>query len=71
MVAATELFMDGGSGLQGFPEDVNIGGRARSVGAQGAHIMGWHGQGAAQPPGVADSLPYFVSPSDSMNVSEK
>jgi hypothetical protein len=49
-----------------------IGRRARSVGARGAHTMGWHGQReAVPPPGVAASLPYFVSPSDSVNVSGK
>jgi hypothetical protein len=48
-----------------------IGGRARSVGARGARTMGRRGQGPAPPPGVAASLRYFVSPSDSVNVSEK
>jgi hypothetical protein len=49
-----------------------IGERARSVGARGAHTMGWHSQGwPALPPGVAASLPYFVSPSDSVHMSEK
>jgi hypothetical protein len=48
-----------------------IGGRARSVDARGAHTMGQRGQGAAPPPGVAALLPYFFSPLDSVNVSEK
>jgi hypothetical protein len=48
----------------------------RQKGEDGGRPRGPH-HGAAQPggpappPGVAASLPYFVSPSDSMNVSEK
>jgi hypothetical protein len=49
-----------------------IGRRARSVGTRGAHTMGRCSQGwVAPPPGVAALLPYFVSPSDFMNMSEK
>jgi hypothetical protein len=48
-----------------------IGGRARSVGTRGAQTMGQRGQGGAPPPGVAASLPYFVSPSASVNVLAK
>jgi hypothetical protein len=49
-----------------------IGGRARSVGARGAHTMGRHGQeGAAPPLGVAGLLPISVSPLDSVNMSGK
>jgi hypothetical protein len=49
-----------------------IGWRARSVGARGAHTMGQRAQGvAAPPPGVAATFPYFVFPSDSVNVSTK
>jgi hypothetical protein len=33
--------------------------------------MGGAARGPASPAGVAVSLPYFVSPSDSVNVSEK
>jgi hypothetical protein len=60
-------------GCLGFSQECEfIGGRARSVDAQGAHTMGQRSQrGAAPPPGVAASLPYFVSPSDSMNMSDK
>jgi hypothetical protein len=46
--------------------------RARLVGARGAHTMGRRGQGGpSPPPRVATLLPYFVSPSDSVNLSEK
>jgi hypothetical protein len=50
-----------------------IGGRARSVGARGAHTMGRRGQraGGAPPPGVASSLLVSISPLDSVNVSGK
>jgi hypothetical protein len=44
-----------------------IGGRAMSEGTQGAHTIGWRGQGApAPPPDVATSWPFSVSPLDSV-----
>ena len=41
--------MDGGSGCLGFSREKQfIGERARSVGAQAAHTIGWRGQGCAR-----------------------
>jgi hypothetical protein len=49
-----------------------IGGRARSVGARGAHTMGGVARrGVVPPPCVAGSMPVFVSLLDPVNVSRK
>jgi hypothetical protein len=48
--AATKLFVDGGSGVEGFPDTENI--RAKEVGPQGAHTTWRRGRGAAPPYGV-------------------
>ena len=54
-------------------EKVEIGGRATSVGARGAHTL-WprdQGAGAAPPRGVAALLPLFDSPPDFVYVTKK
>ena len=73
MAAATELFVDGGSGLQGFPEIMN-----KLAEGRGRWRPGWPtpplgaGQGQAAPrSGEAALLPPFDSPLDSVFVTVK
>ena len=71
MAAATELFVDGGSGIQGFPvtENKYAEGRGRWTPGGATPPLG-AGPGMAAPrPGVAALWLFFVSPSDSVFVT--